>query len=165
MDSEEKCNQLAKKIRKILDKGITLSSDVIHYIDSTFTNPTISELQSILHDDSNCEKDSLMELLFFPDESMQIQLEELLENLQMSKPDEKKVLDSLCRESPQVTVRFPEERGSLNLILPQEGVPAFVSRLRISKHLDSFVFQNTWTESCVSPSIFLPTRTLGAGIR
>ena len=136
IESEKKCDALVNEICKILDRGITLSNDVVHFIDSTFTNPSISELHSILHDDSNCEKDSLMELLFFPDESMQIQLEELLEKLQMSRLDEKKVSDSLCRESPQVTVRFPEKRGSLILILPQDGAPAFVSRLRISKHLD-----------------------------
>ena len=135
MDSEEKCDVLVNEICKILAQGITLSNDVIHYIDSTFTNPTILELQSILQDDFNCEKDSLMELLFFPDESMQFQLEELLETLQMNQPDEEKLLDTLCRESPQVTVRFPGERGSLNLILPHEVAPAFVSRLRISKHL------------------------------
>lgn len=136
MKSEEKYELLTGEIKKILDNGITLSSDVIHYIDSTFTNPSISELQSILHDDSNCEKDSLMELMFFPDESMQIQLEELLENLQISRQEEKEVLNSLCQKSPHVTMRFPEERGSLNLILPQEIVLAFVSRLHISKHLD-----------------------------
>jgi hypothetical protein len=136
MESEDKCERLAEEIKKILGSGIILSSDVMHYIDSTFSNPAVSELQSILQDDSNCEKDSLMELLFFPDESMQLQLEDMLEKLQISGQDEKKVLDSLGRESLQVTMQFPEERGFLTLLLPQEVIPGFVARLRISKHLD-----------------------------
>ena len=136
MDSEEKCNRLADKIRKVLGGGITLGSDVVHYIDSTFSNPAVEELQAILNDDSNCEKDSLMELLFFPDESMQLELEETLENFQLGKPDEEKVLDTLCRESLEVNMRLPEDRGVINLFLPNEVAQGFIARLHISKHLD-----------------------------
>lgn len=136
MNSKEKCSQLADEIRQILGDGITLGSDVVHYIDSTFSNPTNEELQTILHDDSNCEKDSLMELLFFPDETMQLALEEMLENLQLGKPEEDKVRDALCRESLQVEMRLPKDRGSINLVLPHEVIPGFIARLDISKHLD-----------------------------
>jgi len=136
MKSEFRGEILAKKIFEILSKGIDLSDDVVHYIDSTFSNPTIEELQTILADDSNCEKDSLMELLFFPDESMQIQLEEMLESLQLGNQDEKDVLDTLGRDSLQVNMRLPENRGSLNLILPHAVAPGFIARLHISKHLD-----------------------------
>ena len=135
MDSEEKCHRLADKIRSILGDGITLSTDVVHYIDSTFSNPTTEELQTILHDDSNCEKDSLMELLFFPDVSMQLQVEQLLEDFQLGETDEDKVRDSLCRTPLPVTLRFPEDRGSLNLDLPEAVADGFISRLGISKHL------------------------------
>ena len=136
MGPQNKCKVLADEIKKILSKGIDLSDDVVHYIDSTFSNPTIKELQTILADDSNCEKDSLMELLFFPDESMQIQLEEMLESLQLGNQDEKNVLDTLGRDSLQVNMRLPEDRGSLNLILPHAVAPEFIARLHISKHLD-----------------------------
>ena len=136
MELQDKCSLLADEIRRVLANGIFLSSDVVHYIDSTFSNPTIEELQTILHDDSNCEKDSLMELLFFPDEMMQLELEELLEKLQLGKPDEAKVLDILCRDSLKVNIHLPEDRGSLNLILPPEVALEFIARLHISKHLD-----------------------------
>ena len=76
MKPEEKCELIADEIKKILSKCIDQSDDVVHYIDSTFSNPTVKDLEAILADDANCEKDSLMELLFFPDESLQIQLEE-----------------------------------------------------------------------------------------
>ena len=111
MNSKEKCNQLANEIRKILGGGLILDEDVVHYIDSTFSNPTVEELQAILHDDSNCEKDSLMELLFFPDEKMQIELEEMLEILQLEKQDEVCVLAALGRESLPVSMRLPRGRA------------------------------------------------------
>ena len=135
-ESEEKCSQLADAIRTILSKGIDLSDDVVHFIDSTFSNPTIQELQAILQDDSNCEKDSLIELLFFPDETMQLELEELLDNLQLGKQDEKTVLDGLCRKPLRVDIRLPEDRGTLILEMPQEVAPGFIDRLHISKQLN-----------------------------
>lgn len=136
METEQKCARLAAEIRRILSNGITLGGDVIHYIDSTFSNPTLEELQALLYDDSNCEKDSLMELLFFPDESMQLQLEELLETLRLRQQDEKKLQNFLCREPLQAVFRFPQKKESLNLLLPQEVAPVLISRLHIAKHLD-----------------------------
>lgn len=136
MNSNEKCNQLAAEIRKVLGGGITLGADVVHYIDSTFSNPTLEELEAVLQDDSNCEKDSLMELLFFPDESLQLALEEMLEYLQLGRPDEGRVCDALCREALRVNIRLPRDRGSIDLEVPHEVIPGFIARLQISKRLD-----------------------------
>ena len=67
MEQAEKCESIADEIKAIISEGIVLSDDVVHYIDSTFSNPTIGELQAILDDDANCEGDTLMELLFQQD--------------------------------------------------------------------------------------------------
>ena len=90
MAQEEKCELLADEIKAIISEGIVLSDDVVHFIDSTFSNPTINELQAILDDDTNCEGDTLMELLFFPDETIQVRLEEMLEQCRPQKEDEDK---------------------------------------------------------------------------
>jgi len=135
-ESEKKCARLAAEIRRILSSGISLSEDVIHFIDSTFSNPSLEELQTLLHDESNCEKDSLIELLFFPDEAMQLELEALLETLRLRQQDETQLLNFLCREPLTTVFRFPQKKDTLNLSLPQDAVPVFISRLRIAKHLD-----------------------------
>jgi hypothetical protein len=136
MEPRNKCEALAGEINKILSNGITLDSEVIHYIDSTFSNPTATELQTILQDDSNCEKDSLMELLLFPDETMQFQLEALLEDLQFQETDEKSILDDLLKGSLAVTIRFPEDRGPLHLMVTEDVAGRFIARLNISKRLN-----------------------------
>ena len=136
MESDDKCELLAGELQKILCGGITLSSGVIHYIDSTFSNPTTTELQALLHDDSNCEKDSLTELLLFPDETMQLQLERLLEGLYFQQEDEKSVLDDLLQVPMQVAIRFPGDRGSFHLLVTEDLARQFIARLTISKHLN-----------------------------
>jgi hypothetical protein len=131
-----KCKLLADKILEILDEGISLSDQVIQYIDSTFSNPTIEELEIILQDDSNCEKDSLVELLFFPDENIQVQLEEFLEDNSFEREDEEKVLNYLCQRPLVVSFHFPEKRDSFNLEISETTAHQFVKRLNISKQID-----------------------------
>ena len=137
MESTNKSGLLAGELQRILNDGITLDNEVVHYIDSTFSNPTMSELSVILYDDSNCEKDSLMELLLFPDETIQLQLETLLEGLNLQEADERAVLDHLLRVPVQVAVHLPGERGSLHLMLTEDMACQFISRLNISKHLNA----------------------------
>ena len=112
MPEENRCKLLADEILKILQKGLTLSGDVVHYIDSTFSHPTIEELEDILADDSNCEKDSLVELLFFPDESMQVELEGFIESNHFKKEDEGKVLEYLCQKPLLVSFLSPRLHGA-----------------------------------------------------
>ena len=142
MNTEEKCELIADKIKNIISEGIDLSEDVVDYIDSTFSNPTIEELQTILGDDANCEKDSLMELLFFPDESMQIQLEETFERYKPQNEDENKILTYLDANSLQVNFRFEDGRGELKLQIPEAIARQFITRLNISRHLDSNLLES-----------------------
>jgi hypothetical protein len=77
-----------------------------------------------------------MELLLFPDETMQLQLESLLERLHFQPADEDTVLDDLLQEPVQVTIRFPGDRGSLRLKVTEDVAGRFISRLNISRHLN-----------------------------
>jgi hypothetical protein len=137
MEPQDKCELIAAEIKKILSKGIDLSDEVVHYIDSTFSNPTLKELQTILADDANCEKDSLMELLFFPDESMQVELEETIEQYRPQIGDENKIIAYLCRDPLQVIFQFEDTRGTLKLQIPKNVIPLFLTRLKLSKHIDA----------------------------
>ncbi len=136
MPSPDKNELLADEILKIFRKGLTLGRDDVNYIDSTFSNPGIEELEDILQDDSNCEKDSLVELLFFPDESMQVELEGLLERNQFKKEDEGHVLQYLCQKPLCVSFQFPAKRGSFSLEIPEAVAHQFIKRLNISKQID-----------------------------
>ncbi len=137
MQTQEKCRLLADEIRNILSHGIVLDGDTAHYIDSTFSNPGIPELEGILKNDADCEKDSLLELIFFPDESIQLQLEELLEAFKLHPHDEPRILACLCEAPLHVSLRFADNRGTLQLLLPEDLAGLFLSRLQIGKHIDS----------------------------
>jgi hypothetical protein len=55
-----------------------------------YSNPSPQELANILEDESDSERDTLVELIFFPDESIPVRLEDLLEHLDLN---DKEVVD------------------------------------------------------------------------
>ena len=136
MDADEKCILLAERIAKILKEGIHLSGDVMHFIDSTFSSPCINELEKIIADNSDCERDSLIELIFFPDEEIQAKLEDLLESHNYCREDEKKVLDYLCSGQIESTIHFPDNKGALSVKMPYEAAGRFLTRLNIHRNID-----------------------------
>jgi len=133
---ESKNKQLADRIIDILQSGLTMNADTLHYIDSTFSNPSIGELEELLQDESNCETDSLLELLFFPDESAQLQLEDMLEDIQFQKQDEQKIQDMVCNKPFQTRIRFPDDRGTLGMEISPLNVAQFIVRLNLLRHLN-----------------------------
>ena len=68
------------------------------------------ELHTILRDESNAELDSLRELLVFPDVSMQLEIESLLAKAPVDTTDEKHVIQALCEQPFETTIRFPDSR-------------------------------------------------------
>jgi len=108
----------------------------MHFIDSTFSNPCINELEKIIVDDSDCERDSLIELIFFPDEEIQAKLEDLLESHNYCREDEKKVLDCLSFRQIESTIHFPDNKGAFSVKMPYEAAGRFLARLNIHRNID-----------------------------
>jgi hypothetical protein len=131
MKAENINKQVAEKIIDILQGGLTLNADTLHYIDSTFSNPSIGELEELLQDESSCETDSLIELLFFPDESVQMQLEEILGESQLQKQDEQDIQNMVCTKAFQTRIRFPDDRGTLGMEVTPSIVAQFIARLNL----------------------------------
>jgi len=136
MNADEKCILLAERIVKILKEGIHLNSDVMHFIDSTFSSPCINELEKIIANHSDCERDSLIELIFFPDEEIQAKLEDLLESYNYCREDENKVLDYLSAGQIESTIHFPDNKGALSVKMPYEAAGRFLTRLNIHRNID-----------------------------
>ena len=136
MNADEKCRLLAERIGKILREGIHLNSDVMHFIDSTFSSLCINELEKIIADNSDCERDSLIELIFFPDEEIQAKLEDLLKSHNYCREDENKVLDYLSSRHIESTIHFPDNKGDLSVKMPYEAAGRFLARLNIHRKID-----------------------------
>lgn len=135
MTTRNRCHLLVDKIRDIFGEGVFLSEDVLHYIDSTFSQPTIKKLEHILADEDDSERDSLLELLFFPDEPFQARLEDILEAHAFDRKDVRVIGVLLSRPPVETFFRFPGGKKAIHSAMPAIGAENFVSRLHITKRI------------------------------
>lgn len=136
LNTEKKCEVLAERLASVLREGIHLGPDAVHFIDSTFSNPSTRQLALILQDESNCERDSLFDLIFFPDETMQVKLENLLEELKFEKKEEGPVRKDLRKRELPTAIHFQDARKPLNVRMPPSIADQFISRLHVTRNLE-----------------------------
>lgn len=127
-------NAIALRIRDILARGADLSPEVMRFIDSTFSDPSAAELAVILGSDADSERDSLLELLFSPDESIQLELEEFLVTKgSRGLKEEGRVVERICRPPLTAAFRLPENRGVVNVAVTPRLARRFVYQLKIDR--------------------------------
>jgi hypothetical protein len=123
---------LAERLRGIFAGSAVLPPEVRRFIDSTFSNPSDDELAVILADDSNPERDCLLELLFSPDESVRLELEEFLAGHPSEAVDAGRVAEILCR--PTLAVAFGRPGGGgLAVAMTPALAFRFVRQLKIDR--------------------------------
>ena len=127
-----------------------MSPDVLRYIHSTLSHPSLAELEEVLSDETHCEREPILELLFFPDESFQISIEETLEAEDVVKADEIELSRLLSAENIRVPFRFPNEE-TLFVPLTKDAAYRFISRLRLPYKADSRI--RDMLERCVAQDL------------
>jgi hypothetical protein len=106
----------------------------MRFIDSTFSDPSAAELAAILGTDADSERDSLLELLFSPDESIQLELEEFLVTKgSRGLNEEGRVVERICRPPLTAAFRLPENRGVVNVAVTPRLARRFVYQLKIDR--------------------------------
>lgn len=127
------------RLREILAAGLDLTAETVRFIDSTFSHPSAAELAAILADEAAPERDSLLELLFSPDEDLQIEVEDLLDDRPETGPPPEAVAARLAAAPLAVPFRFPDGRGRLEAPLTQALARRLVLGLRIDRTLPAAV--------------------------
>ncbi len=122
---------LAEKIIALLAQGITADTAVCTYIETTFSTPSLTGLQAILADETNEERDSLIDLILFPDEAFQVALAPLLTEHAFSAADQKWVIRYLSKTQHTVVAYFPMLSGHASLALTASAIQTIVERLNI----------------------------------
>jgi len=135
-DARSKCRKFALAIQAIFEKGLHVSQDSQHFIFSTISITDIRELQTVLTDPSSCESDSLIELIYFPDESIQLSLEDRLQSELFQQKDEQAILEHVMSCRGKTLVRFDGLRPVLTIQTLESGARAFLERLNITRHPD-----------------------------
>lgn len=135
----DRCRQLAEKIITLLANGIKAGETVCTYMASTFSNPSLNEIKKIILDESDTERDSLVDLLLFPDEAFQLKLEPFLTRYCFTRIDEQHVVRLLSAMRPSVVIHLSAFNGHLRLDPAPSEVRQLIMRLNITWRAEKLI--------------------------
>ncbi len=135
MASQSSCIKLADRIVSILARGVVMDEQTRSFITSILSDPDPTELGRILKDETNSDRDSLLDLIFTPDESVQRQLEPSLETEDFNSEDEKRITRRILEKTPPSGLIPPDADIRIELSLTPDIITAFVNRLNITQRL------------------------------
>lgn len=134
--SDSPARRLAEAVARLFREGIHLNEATWHFIDSTFSHPSGETLEAILSDETDPERDTLLELIFFPDSGQQAALESEIVRGGFTDEDEADVLSVLCEKPLEARLVVPSENSSFTVSVPAWAAAAFLRRLHIGRRLD-----------------------------
>jgi hypothetical protein len=112
--------------------GITLTGDVRGFMTATFGDASVETLRALVSDESSAERDSLLDLVFFPDQALQLAIEPVLEGLSLTEEDVG-LLAARLKAAPVATgLRLPGVADLFPAVMPAFLVDAFLARLNLA---------------------------------
>jgi hypothetical protein len=127
------------RIIQALENGGRLTHAILDYVDAALFSPEPDRLAAFLAGDTDSQRDSLLDLIFYPDQAVQIALEPLLEAARFSAQDETQMHDRLMAQVIRARVNMPDGRQLARIRVPDFTKSQYLSRLNISWHLDPLV--------------------------
>jgi hypothetical protein len=135
----ENKRRLLTRITEALENGGCITDSILDYIDAVLFSPEPDRLAAFLNEDTDSERDSLLDLIFFPDQAFQIDLEPMLDAARYSAEDENEVHDRLMAGVIRAWVNLPDGRQLTRILVPDFIKSQFLERLNISWPMDHHV--------------------------
>ena len=135
--AEPLVDRVEAKIRALFRKGLPLTDDVCQYIEATLGAAEPGVLADLLAGPDESERDTLLELVFFPDQGFQRRLEKVLAGGGLSTADRSRLAARLKAEPARARLLLPGHPQKLASQLPMDGVDAFLTRLNLTWSLEA----------------------------
>lgn len=124
---------LEARIRAILARGVAVGPEVLGFIESTLPIVHPGDLATALADASGAESEPVLGLLFFPEEGLQREIEEILEGRALTSASEQRLAATLAGSPPRVLFAFPRGGDRLELEMTPERIRGFLTHLRLTR--------------------------------
>jgi len=126
---------LALEIERRLTGGIVMGAETRHFLSSTFSIESPAELDTLLADPESSDAQSLLELLFTPDQAVRVDLEAVIEKHRCTAGDKKRLVAALDRKSLTVPIKFSEQEDALCVNPTKDLLETYVDGLNITLQL------------------------------
>lgn len=120
---------LVQWIRSVFQKGLVLSGDVAHYMDSTFGT---QDIEAILANAPDSETGPLLELLCYPDRELQLHFESCWGSNTFTADDQRAIIARLGRAPLPTVIRSTSGDLLGSIDIPPFVLKTVVQRLKIT---------------------------------
>ncbi len=142
--------KLVMHIHQLFSGGFNVDENTWRFLQSTLSDPTPEGIAALLRDADDSEGATITELLFFPSESMQIQLEPHIESMQLTVRHPNDLLARLTAMDLETLIHFEELQSSISLKVPPLALEQFVARLHLDYQLTERLTASI--DTCLSDS-------------
>lgn len=124
-------DDLEAVLRRYMADGIALTGDVRDFMTATFGDASADTLRTLLSDASSAERDSLLDLVFFPDQALQLAIEPVLECHGLTE-EAVSLIAARLKAAPVATgLCLPGVTDLVPTVMPAFLVDAFLARLNL----------------------------------
>lgn len=149
--------ELLDTIAQALENSGQLSDSVVDFIETALFPVQPEALAAFLADDeSESERDSLLDLIFSPDLAVQMALEPLLESAAWSSNDTATLHEQLLARPVRAWIRMPGGSQLTCVLVPAYIKSQFLERLNISWQLDPRIRDTI--DECVAPEMAIQVK-------
>ena len=134
---DDPARTLAARIADIFSEGLDVPAEVMSFIESTLADPSPEGVAAMLNDPEDSEADTLADLIFFPDEAVQMDLEDHLTAAGFTAADPPAIAAALGNLTRTAQLRFPGGGAAVTVPLYPSAAESFVARLHIDCHPDA----------------------------
>lgn len=140
-DRNTRCSELAAGIAQWLNRGVTLSEEARHFLESTFGCSANEEIAAILQDSTHPESESIVELIFSPSFDLRWHIEPLLEEHAFHGQDMECLVSCLSSRLQELSITLGPGRRQARMPISEEAVRRFLQRLHFHTRLDDHLAQ------------------------
>ena len=126
---------LGREIENRLRAGIFLSSDSLSFMASTFSIENAADFRSLLDASDDSDAQTLLELLFTPEDETRVDLEEIISESSFTNEDEKALIAGLHQKKLDVPLHFPGAAAGVLHRPSRHLLAAWVRSLKITVRL------------------------------
>jgi len=138
---DNRCQRFAEDIGDIFQDGLRINHKDSHFILSAMPIAHINEIDKLIQDPDYTDYDELMELIYFPDETIQISLENRIESARFQPEDVDSILSRLTTLASETHILSPEKKRLVTIPTPESGARIFLRRLNLCRYLDPELIQ------------------------
>lgn len=132
---ESRGSQIAEKIESLLKSDLRLTPGVLHYIESVAGICGPEEFSRQMAESGTCDDQSLFELIFYPEESLQVHLEPDLEPGALDENEARAIEKQLATKKISTRLVFPDGGKTEDFTVPDNALCRYVGRLNLTRQI------------------------------